>query len=122
MPGFQPGTHPTPEQSNSTNEGSGYKVGAGHATQNFQNCSSQGTKGAVQQMRASVFLMVKFCIFSTEKIEIQPHCNFRLEIPPNSLGIDIALDFMASNSMDSLGLLLPTAICANLWMLGFDVQ
>jgi hypothetical protein len=53
-------------------------------------------------------------IFSTEKNGIQPCYNFRLEIPPNSLGIDIALDFMASISMDSLGLLSPIAICANL--------
>ncbi len=68
------------------------------------------------------FLTVKFRIFSTKINAIQPRYNFRLEIPPNSSGIDIALDFMASNSMDSLGLLSPIAICVNLWMLGFDVQ
>ncbi len=116
MPGFQPGTHPTPGTR------VWYKVRAVHATQNSQNCSSQGTKGAVLQMRASVFFNGENLHISDQKNGIQPCYNLRLEIPPNSLGIDIALDFMASNSMDSLGLLLPIAICVNLWMLGFDVQ
>lgn len=72
--------------------------------------------------RTSFFLMEFFCIFFTKKIDIQPpHYDFRLQVLSNSLGTDIALGFKAMMSTNDLGLLLPIAICVNLWMPGFNV-
>jgi len=45
--------------------------------------------------------MVKFHIFFTQKFEIgPPNYDFRLQIPPNSLGIDIVLGFKARISIN----------------------
>jgi hypothetical protein len=39
----------------------------------------------------------------------------------NLLGIDVTLGFIAMISPNGLSLLSPIVICANLWMLSFDV-
>jgi hypothetical protein len=67
--------------------------------------------------------MAKFHIFLTQKIGTQRlHYDIRLQISSNSSRIDIALSFRVKISTNNLSLLPPIAICANLQMLGFDVQ
>jgi hypothetical protein len=57
--------------------------------------------------------MVKFRIFFTQKILIgPPNYDFMLQIPLNSLGIDIVLGFKARISINDLSLLPPIVICA----------
>lgn len=64
--------------------------------------------------------MVKLCIFFTQKFEIgPPNYDFRLQIPPNSSGIDIVLSFKAKISINGLSLLPPIVICA-CWVLMHD--